>query len=76
MKNVTVSLDEEIYDHSRLIAAQRRTTITGLVRDYLQGLSDQQARQEQARHEILDMIGSFGGKVGRMPSREERNARR
>lgn len=75
VKNVTVTLDDTLYEQTRVVAAQRKTTITGLVREYLQSLSDQETRQEKARAEILKMIGTFGGKVGRMPSREERNAR-
>jgi len=76
MKNITLSVDNSLYAKSRLIAAQRGTTVTALVRDYLQGLSDLDQRREKARRELTTMIGSFGGKVGRMPSREERHARR
>ena len=82
MKNVTVTLDDALYEQSRELAAQRKTTVTELVRDYLRDLSEQDVqreqdvRREQARREILEMIGTFGGEVGRMPSREERNARR
>ena len=76
MKNITLTIDDELYQRSRLLAAQRKTTVTGLVREHLQSLSDVEARRERARREIQAMIGSFGGKVGRLPSREERNARR
>ncbi len=75
MKSVTVSLDEAVYERSRVLAAQRNTTVTALVRDYLTELSQADDRRERARRELLTMIGSAGGKVGRMPSREERNAR-
>lgn len=75
MKNVTISLDDDLYERSRIVAAQRKSTVTGLVRDYLRSLSDAEERREQARREILAMVGSFGGRVGRMPSREERHAR-
>jgi hypothetical protein len=76
VKNITLSIEDELYDRSRVLAAQRRTTVTGLVRDYLRSLARHEARQEQARREILRMVGAFGGEVGRMPSREERNAGR
>lgn len=76
MKNVTVTLDDELYEQSRVLAAQRKTTVTGLVRDYLTSLADAEQRRERARREILGMIGTFDCKIGRMPSREERNARR
>jgi hypothetical protein len=76
VKNITLSVEDELYEQSRVLAAQRKTTVTGLVREYLQTLSDAEQRREQARSDILKMIGSFNGKIGRMPTREARNARR
>jgi hypothetical protein len=76
VKNITLSIDDALYERSRVLAAQRKTTVTGLVREHLLSLSKADEQREQARREIQEMIGRFGGKVGRMPSREERNARR
>ncbi len=76
VKNITLSIDDKLYEQSRLIAGRRKTTVNALVREYLRGLSNAEPRREKARRELLAMIGSFGGKVGRMPSREERNGRR
>ena len=76
VKNITLSVGDELYEQSRVLAAQRKTTVTGLVREYLQSLSGAEQRREQARSEILKMIRRFDGKIGRMPTREERNARR
>jgi hypothetical protein len=76
VKNLTLSIDDELYERSRVLAAERKTTVTGLVRDYLRNLAGEEDRRKKARREIQEMIGRFGGKVGRMPSREERNARR
>lgn len=76
MRNLTVSLKDSVYEESRVIAAERNTTVTGLVRDYLSGLVDEKANREAARREILPLVGTFDCQMGRMPSREERNARR
>ena len=59
-----------------MFAAQHKTTVTGLVREYLQSLSNAEKRRERARRDILKMIGTFDCQIGRMPTREERNARR
>ena len=75
MRNLTVSLNDALYERSRVLAAQRNTTVTAMVRDYLTSLSDAEQRYQHAREELGKMIGSMGGKIGRMPSREERNAR-
>ena len=76
MKHIRLTVADELYEQTRVVAAQRRTTVTGLVRSYLESLSETERRREQARQEILDMIGTFDCKIGRMPPREERNARR
>ena len=76
MKTVNLTIDEQTWRAARKLAAERDTSVSALVRDALSHLTRTQDRREQARKEILQMIGSFGGKVGRMPSREERNARR
>lgn len=76
MKNITVSIDDDLYERSRVIAAEKKTTVTGIVRDYLRELSGEEERRAKARREIREMIGQFGGEVGQMPSREERHARR
>lgn len=38
MKNITLSVDEETYRAARIAAAERNTTVSALVRDYLRTL--------------------------------------
>ena len=38
MKNITVSVDEETYRLARITAAERGTSVSALVREYLNGL--------------------------------------
>lgn len=76
MRTVNLTVDEKTWQAARKLAAERDTSVSALVREALQHLTKTNERREQARREILAMIGSFGGGVGRMPSREERNARR
>ena len=76
MKTINLTLDDHTWKAARLLAAERDTSVSALVREALSHLTRTNVRREKARKEILDMIGAFGGKVGKMPSREERNARR
>ena len=48
MKNITLSIDDALYERSRVLAAQRKSSVSGLVRAYLQSLSDVEQRREQA----------------------------
>ena len=76
MKTVNLTIDEDTWRAARRLAAERDTSVSALVREALEHLTKTSERREEARREIQAMIGSFGGRVGVMPSREERNARR
>jgi hypothetical protein len=76
MKTVKLSIAEKTWRAARALAAERDTSVSGLVLEALGYLTRTVERREQARQEILRMIGTFDGKVGKMPSRQERNARR
>jgi len=39
MKNITLSVDEETYRLARIAAAERNTTVSALVRDYLRAVT-------------------------------------
>jgi len=49
--NVTLSLDDNLVKQVRKIAVERDTTLTGLVRAYLQDLAAQQANGEKVRRD-------------------------
>jgi predicted transcriptional regulator len=59
MKNITVSLDDEIYRRARTIAAQRDTSVSALVKRYLielgsgEGKEDRLKREERALRERI-----------------------
>lgn len=38
MKNITVSVDDALYHEARVVAAQRRKSVSALVREFLAGL--------------------------------------
>lgn len=76
MKTVNLTIDEKTWQAARALAAERNTSVSSLVREALAHITRTDERRQQARAEILSMIGSFGGEVGKMPSREERHARR
>jgi hypothetical protein len=75
VKTVNLTIDERTWRAARALAAERDTSVSGLVREALSYLTRTDERREKARKEILQMIGTFDAKVGRMPSREARNAR-
>ncbi len=72
VKNLTVSLPDDVYRDARIIAAQRDTSVSALVVAYLQGLSDRMrefTRLEQQQREVQAEIGQF--RAGDRLSRDE-----
>lgn len=76
MKNITVSVDEETYRQARIAAAQRNSSVSRLVRDYLRSLGTEQAgdSDDSARlFAVLDKAKGF--RASKRMTREESHAR-
>ena len=62
MKNITVSVPDNVYHDARVAAAQRDTSLSALVVAYLERLSgrkDEIARLEELQQEVQAEIGQF-----------------
>ena len=51
MKNITVSLDDETYRRARMIAAQRDTSVSALVKQFLLDLGSGETETERLKRE-------------------------
>jgi plasmid stability protein len=72
MKNITVSVPDDVYRAARVRAAERGSSVSALVRDYLRSLSDREAefaRLEAQRKRVISQIGYFS--AGDRLSRDE-----
>ena len=70
MKNITVSVPDDVYRTARIAAAQRDTSVSALVVAYLEQLSgrmDEFARLEALQREVQGGIHQFraGDRLGR-----------
>lgn len=77
MKNITVSLDDEIYRRARVAAAEKGTSVSALVRGYLETLGSGESEAEKLRRrerELRQRITGFRA-ADRLP-RDEIHARR
>jgi hypothetical protein len=77
MKNITVSVDDETYRRARVVAAERDTSVSALVRNFLQQLSVGESEFERLKRrerELREQITEFNG-GDRLP-REELYRRR
>lgn len=57
--NITLSIDEDILKEARKIAVDRDTTLTGLVREFLEELVAQNARSGRKRREFDALERTF-----------------
>jgi metal-responsive CopG/Arc/MetJ family transcriptional regulator len=57
--NVTLSIDEKLVKEIRKIAVERDTTLTGLIREYLQELAAEHAKSGRKRRELAALEQSF-----------------
>lgn len=62
MKNITVSVSEDVYRKARIKAAELDTSVSALVRDFLQSLGAEESdfdRRKRLQDEVLESIESF-----------------
>lgn len=51
MKNITVSVDDELYHRARVIAAEGKTTISGLVKRFLARVVEAETEFDRLKRE-------------------------
>ncbi len=51
-RNITLAMDDDVLDKVRVIAAERKTTINGLVRDYLTRIAESEDRASRVADRI------------------------
>lgn len=77
MKNITVSVSDDIYRRARIRAAELDTSVSALVRDFLEQVTEKESEFERRRRlqqEVLASIGQF--RAGDRLSRDEAHERR
>lgn len=71
-KNLTLAIDEDLLDRARVLAAMKRTTVNAMIRDFLEGLVEEEKSKDQARLQLLRLIDESDADFGSLPvSREE-----
>ena len=79
MKNITVSLDDEVYRRARIKAAELDTSVSALVKKYLVALAGAETdfeRRERLEEEVLAKIKGRGFSASDRLSRDKVHERR
>jgi post-segregation antitoxin (ccd killing protein) len=56
VKNITVSVDDELYHRARVRAAELRTTVSALVREHLERLTEAESDADRLGREQQELI--------------------
>ncbi len=70
MRNITISLPYDVYKRARVKAAERGTSVSALVREFLTNLGEEEPDFDRRKHlqrEVIASIKSFraGGRLSR-----------
>lgn len=65
MKNITLSVDEEVLAVVRRYAAEQNSSVNALVRDYLTNLASKEDRAKRARSRLRELSVRTHGQLGR-----------
>jgi hypothetical protein len=64
MKNITLSVDDEVLALARRYAAERKTTVNALVREHLTRMAQHADRAAQARMRIRELSEQSKAQMG------------
>lgn len=75
-RNVTLTLDEELLVQARILAARRRTSVSGLVREQLEALVGRDRRLREGARKARRFLESRPVRIGeRLPGKNELHRR-
>ena len=63
MKNITPAIDEDVLDKVRIVAAEKKTTVNALVREFLADLANRDEKLAQARKQLLQLMDTSKGRM-------------
>ncbi len=64
MKNITLSIDEEILAAVRRYAVERNSSVNALVREFLTGIATREDRARKARQRIRELSNESTARIG------------
>lgn len=65
MRNITLSVEDEVLEAARLYAVERKSSINALVREYLTNIAQHQNRAGRARARLKQLSNKSQGRLGK-----------
>ena len=70
-KNITLSVEDEVLEKVKVIAAERRTSVNAMVRDFLTSIAQSEDRTERARRRLLELAEQSKAEMGAITWKRE-----
>ena len=64
MKNITVSVGDDTYHRARVLAAQKRTSVSSLVKRFLASLAEEESDFDRLQREERELRASLKSRGG------------
>lgn len=65
IRKITLAVEEDVLEKARIIAARRKTTVNGLVREHLRQITQQEDETRRALSELRGMSETTQGRLGK-----------
>lgn len=76
MKNITVAVPDDVYRRARIAAAERDSSVSALVTEFLRTVAAGETESESKRRRMLEVREAMSHyAVGKRPSRDDLHAR-
>ena len=63
MTTITLTIEDDVFDKLRHVAAERNTTVDDLVREALAKYAPREDKQAEARKRLLELIDNSEGRM-------------
>ncbi len=64
MKNITLAVADEVLDKVRSYAAEQKTTVNAIVRQYLEKIASENDKRAEARRQLRRLAEKSQGRLG------------
>ena len=72
VRNITLTVDEDVLEKARLVAAARHTSVNAMVREFLGSIAAREQAIDEARSALLRLVDERQGDMGEKRWQRER----
>jgi len=63
MKNITLAIEDNVLERARIVAAEQKTTVNAMVREFLADVAGRDERLQKAREGLRELMRNSKGRM-------------